>query len=61
MKPTMISDKITIDPIANTTTMMMETVVVVVTSGGPGWAGGEERRVNYTVWLLYKCMHPDMK
>ena len=22
-------------------------VVVIVTSGGPGWAGGEDRRVNY--------------
>ena len=27
--------------------VIVEPVVVVVTSGGPGWAGGEERRVNY--------------
>ena len=27
--------------------MIVEPVVAIVTSGGPGWAGGEERRVNY--------------
>ena len=27
--------------------VIVESVVVIVTSGGPGWAGGEERRVNY--------------
>ena len=27
--------------------VIVEPVVDIVTSGGPGWAGGEERRVNY--------------
>ena len=27
--------------------VIVESVVVVVTSEGPGWAGGEERKVNY--------------
>ena len=27
--------------------VILASVVVVVTSGGPGWAGGEERRVDY--------------